>query len=244
MNALKSVFNFLGRFLTSTRIVLTNLITFIFLALVFIGLISVFIPNDRSIDKEGKVVILNPEGVLVDQEVKYSDFQFSFGQVEQIQTRDLIKLIQSISKDEDIPAVLLDFSGLSYSGPTNLIEISEEIQKLSELKRVIAFSDRYTTSSYLIAAHADEIYIHQAGGFDIQGIGGYRSYNKSLYENLKMKVSDLFVLFATTEKFGYFNIFFTKSLNSSGLSSPSPSISNILSNFSFSKIYLIPKALH
>ena len=114
MNALKSVFNFLGRFLTSTRIVVTNLITFIFLALVFIGLISVFIPNDRSIDKEGKVVILNPEGVLVDQEVQYSDFQFSFGQVEQIQTRDLIKLIQSISKDEDIPAVLLDFSGLSY----------------------------------------------------------------------------------------------------------------------------------
>ncbi len=188
MNALKSVFNFLGRFLTSTRIVVTNLITFIFLALVFIGLISVFIPNNRSIDKEGKVVILNPEGVLVDQEVQYSDFQFSFGQVEQIQTRDLIKLIQSISKDEDIPAVLVDFSGLSYSGPTNLIEISEEIQKLSELKRVIAFSDRYTTSSYLIAAHADEIYVHQAGGFDIQGIGGYRSYSKSLYENLKMKV--------------------------------------------------------
>ena len=80
MNALKSVFNFLGRFLTSTRIVVTNLITFIFLALVFIGLISVFIPNNRSIDKEGKVVILNPEGVLVDQEVQYSDFQFSFGQ--------------------------------------------------------------------------------------------------------------------------------------------------------------------
>ena len=188
MNALKSVFNFLGRFLTSTRIVVTNLITFIFLALVFIGLISVLIPNERSIDKEGKVVILNPEGVLVDQEVQYSDFQFSFGQVEQIQTRDLIKLIQSISKDEDIPAVLVDFSGLSYSGPTNLIKISQEIKKLSELKRVIAFSDRYTTSSYLIAAHADEIYIHQAGGFDIQGIGGYRSYSKSLYENLKMKV--------------------------------------------------------
>ena len=124
----------------------------------------------------------------MDQEVKYSDFQFSFGQVEQIQTRDLIKLIQSISKDEDIPAVLVDFSGLSYSGPTNLIKISEEVQKLSESKRVIAFSDRYTTSSYLIAAHADEIYIHQAGGFDIQGIGGYRSYSKSLYENLKMKV--------------------------------------------------------
>ena len=158
------------------------------LALVFFGLISVLLPNDRSVDKEGKVVILNPEGVLVDQEVQYSDFQFSLGQVEQIQTRELIKLIQSLSKDEDIPAVLLDFSGLSYSGPTNLIKISEEIQKLSELKRVIAFSDRYTTSSYLIAAHADEIYIHQAGGFDIQGIGGYRSYSKSLYENLKMKV--------------------------------------------------------
>ena len=60
MNALKSVFNFLGRFLTSARIVLTNLITFIVLALVFIGLISVFISNDRSIYKEGKVVILNP----------------------------------------------------------------------------------------------------------------------------------------------------------------------------------------
>ena len=61
MNALKSVFNFLGRFLTTARIVITNLITFIFLALVFIGLISIFIPNDSSVDKEGKVVILNPQ---------------------------------------------------------------------------------------------------------------------------------------------------------------------------------------
>ena len=78
MNALKSVFNFLGRFLTSARIVVTNLITFIFLALVFIGLISVFIPNDRSIDKEGKVVILNPEGVLVDQEVHLLIHQDTF----------------------------------------------------------------------------------------------------------------------------------------------------------------------
>ena len=47
----------------------------------------------RTSDR-GKVVILNPEGVLVDQEVQYSDFQFSFGQVEQIQTRDLIRSIQ------------------------------------------------------------------------------------------------------------------------------------------------------
>ena len=114
MNALKSVFKFLGRFLTSTRIVVTNLITFIFLALVFIGLISVFIPNDRSIDKEGKVVILNPEGVLVDQEVQYSDFQFSFGQVEQIQTRDLIKLIKSNVK---LKKVSSDFFSDQYFAP-------------------------------------------------------------------------------------------------------------------------------
>ena len=39
MNALKSVFNFLGRFLTSTRIVLTNLITFVFLGCFVVGML-------------------------------------------------------------------------------------------------------------------------------------------------------------------------------------------------------------
>ena len=99
MNALKSVFNFLGRFLTSTRIVLTNLITFVFLALVFIGLISVFIPNGRSIDKAGKVVILNPEGVLVDQEVQYSDFQFSFGVLHEMFRQFGFKYVFLVSRE-------------------------------------------------------------------------------------------------------------------------------------------------
>ena len=63
---------------------------------------------------------------------------------EQIQTRDLIQLIRSAAADEDIPAVLIDFSSTSFAGPTTAINIAKELKALRESgKRVIAFNDHY-----------------------------------------------------------------------------------------------------
>ena len=76
---------------------------------------------------------------------------------DQIQTRDLIELIRAAAEDEDIPAVFIDFSATGFAGPTTAINIAKELKALRESgKRVIAMSDRLSTTSYLMASQASE----------------------------------------------------------------------------------------
>ncbi|GIS42748.1 MAG: hypothetical protein Ct9H90mP15_07880 [Candidatus Neomarinimicrobiota bacterium] len=50
---------------------------------------------------------------------------------DQIQTRDLIQLIRAAAEDEDIPAVLVDFSSTGFAGPTTAINIAKELKGAS-----------------------------------------------------------------------------------------------------------------
>jgi protease-4 len=130
---------------------------------------------------------------VVDEEVFSDDFLASItnDESDQIQTRDLIELIQNIAADDEIPAVLIDFSGTGFAGPTTALNIAKELKALKDSgKRVIAFGDRMTTSSYLMASQASEIWIHPVGSISIAGLGGMRQYNKELYENLKINFNN------------------------------------------------------
>ncbi len=141
-------------------------------------------------EKDGRVLFINPVGTVVDQEVFNSDFLFNFetnSSTDQIQTRDLIALIRAAAADEEIPAVFIDFSSTGYAGPTTAINIAKELKALRESgKRVIAFNDRLSTSSYLMASQASEVWVHPVGSISVRGLGGMRPYQKELYENLKI----------------------------------------------------------
>jgi len=190
MNALKSIFAWLGRFLEKARTVMLNLGTafvLIFFTIVIIGAISSSGPEVK--DPSGRVLFINPQGTVVDQEVYNSDFLASLTAeaADQIQTRDLIELIRAAAEDEEIPAVFIDFSSTAFAGPTTVINIAKELKALrASGKRVIAMNDRLTTTSYLMASQASEIWVHPVGSISIQGLGGMRSYQKELYENLKI----------------------------------------------------------
>ena len=140
-------------------------------------------------DPIGSVLIINPKGSVVDQEVfnKYLSFNAGDTSAEQIQTRDLIKLIRSAAADEDIPAVLIDFSSTSFAGPTTAINIAKELKSLREAgKRVIAFNDYLSTASYLMASQASELWVHPVGSVSVRGLGELNAYQKELYKNLKV----------------------------------------------------------
>ena len=194
MSTLKSIFSWLGRFLERARTVMLNLGTafvLIFLTIIIIGAFSASGPDAK--DPSGRVLILDPQGVVVDEEVFSDDFLASItnDESDQIQTRDLIELIQNIAADDEIPAVLIDFSGTGFAGPTTALNIAKELKALKDSgKRVIAFGDRMTTSSYLMASQASEIWIHPVGSISIAGLGGMRPYNKELYENLKINFNN------------------------------------------------------
>ena len=190
MNALKSIFAWLGRFLEKARTVMLNLGTafvLIFFTVLIIGAFTASGPDVK--DPDGRVLFINPEGTVVDQEVFSSDFLSSLTEeaTDQIQTRDLIQLIRAAAEDEKIPAVLIDFSSTGFAGPSTAINIAKELKALRESgKRVIAMNDRLTTTSYLMASQASEVWVHPVGSISVRGLGGMRAYQKELYENLKI----------------------------------------------------------
>ena len=193
MNALKSIFSWLGQFLEKARTVMLNLGTafvLIFFTILIIGALTSSGPKAK--DPSGRVLFIDPQGTVVDQEVFHSDFLFNIGSnssTNQIQTRDLIKLIRAVAEDEDIPAVFIDFSSTGFAGPTTAINIAKELKALRKSgKRVIAFNDRLSTTSYLMASQASEVWVHPVGSISVSGIGGMRNYNKDLFENLKINI--------------------------------------------------------
>ena len=192
MSVIKSIFSWLGAFLTKARVVMLNLVTALVLILITVAILGGIFSSDSdeaSKDPAGRVLILNPKGTIVDQEVFASDFDFFSEPVKQIQTRDLIALIQAASKDEDIPAVYIDFSQTSFAGPTTAINIAKELKALRDSgKRIIAFSDRLSTASYMMASQATEVWVHPVGSIHVSGIGGMRAYQKELFENLKINL--------------------------------------------------------
>ena len=195
MNTLKSIFSWLGRFLEKARTVMLNIGTaliLIFFAIIIIGGLFFFGPEIK--DPSGRVLLIDPQGTVVDQEVFNYDFLINLGtnfSTDQIQTRDLIQLIRAAADDEDIPAVFIDFSSTDFAGPTTAINIAKELKALRDSgKRVIAFNDRLSTTSYLMASQASEVWIHPVGSVSIRGLGGMRAYQKELYENLKINVNN------------------------------------------------------
>ena len=195
MNTLKSIFSWLGRFLEKARTVMLNLGTaliLIFFGITIIGALTSFGPEIK--DPSGRVLLIDPQETVVDEEVFKYDFLINRGtnfSTDQIQTRDLIQLIRAAADDEDIPAVFIDFSSTDFAGPTTAINIAKELKALRDSgKRVIAFNDRLSTTSYLMASQASEVWIHPVGSVSIRGIGGMRAYQKELYENLKINVNN------------------------------------------------------
>ena len=191
MNQIKSIFSWLNSFLEKARIIMLNIATAIVLIFFIILIFGPITSLESEVkDPSGRLLFINPVGTVVDQEVFNSDFLLEIAtgsSTEQIQTRDLIQLIRAAGQDEDIPAVLIDFSSTSFAGPTTAINIAKELKSLRDSgKRVIAFNDRLSTTSYLMASQASEIWLHPVGSISIRGIGGVRAYQKELYENLKI----------------------------------------------------------
>ena len=189
MNVLRSIFAWLGRFLDKARTIMLNLgtaIVLIFFTVLIIGALTSSGP--KAVDPSGRVLFIDPQGIVVDQEVFGSDFLTSLTagpSSDQIQARDLVKLIRAVADHESIPAVFIDFSSTGFAGPTTAISIAKELKALRESgKRVIAYSDLMTTSSYLMASQASEVWVHPVGSVSVQGLGGVRPYQKELFENL------------------------------------------------------------
>ena len=188
---MKKLFAKINQVLATLRKWTVNLLTILVLLYVVVGVGALVSQMPEPVDPAGKVLILDPAGIIVDQEVYPEDFSFpfSFSEEEQIQTRDLLEVINHAAKDDRLSGILIDFSNASFAGISTAITISEQIATLKKSgKPIIAYSEVLSTGSYLMAMHAEEIFVHPSGAVAINGLGGYRDYNEELLEKLRITI--------------------------------------------------------
>ena len=191
MDALKSIFSWLGKFLEKTRVVLLNVATAFILIVITVAIMGGIFGGDAEIDKEGKVVFLDPALVITDEEA-FADSLFANTDINQMTFRDFEDLVNELANDEEIAAIIIDFSSTGFAGVTTLLNVAGLMEKLqaSDIE-LIAYSDYFDTSTYLLASYADEIWGHSSGSFGLRGPGGYRTYiNELLTKNLKFTIHD------------------------------------------------------
>ncbi len=188
---MKKLFAKINQILATLRKWTVNFLTILVLLYVVVGVGALISQMPEPIDPTGKVLILDPSGIIIDQEVYPDDFSFpfSFPEEEQIQTRDLLELIEYAAKDDRLSGILIDFSNASFAGISTAITVSEQIAAFKNSdKPVIAYSEVLGIGSYLMAMHADELIVHPSGAIAISGLGGYRDYNKELLKNLRITI--------------------------------------------------------
>ena len=188
---MKNFFEKLGKFLTGLRVWTVNIFTLLLVVYLVGGAIYLVSQLPEKVDPDGKVLILSPRGVIQDQEVYPADLGFPFGMSNetQIQSRDLIRLIRAAAADERLSGVLMDFSSAKFAGSSTALRISDELAAFrASGKSVVAYSESLTTGSYLMAAQADEIFLHPSGALAVNGVGGYRDYTRELTDKLKITI--------------------------------------------------------
>ncbi|HRN61184.1 MAG TPA: signal peptide peptidase SppA [Luteimonas sp.] len=139
-------------------------------------------------------LVIAPEAQLVEQYTSdpiSRSFQSSLGQgPEEVQLRDVLKVLASAKDDDRIERVLLRVDRMDFTGFAAIREIGVAIQELRESgKQVVAFGERFSQGQYLLAAQADEIYLDPQGEVMLLGLTGYRQfYREGLQDKLGIDI--------------------------------------------------------
>jgi len=133
-------------------------------------------------------LVFAPEAVLVEQyttDPMSRSLQASFGQgPAEVQLRDVLEVLESARQDGNIDRVLLRVDRMGFSGFAAIREIGASIQALrASGKQVIAFGERFSQAQYLLAAHADEVYLDPQGEVLLLGLSGYRQFYREGLED-------------------------------------------------------------
>lgn len=145
--------------------------------------------------EEGSALLLNPNGVLVEQAPETDPFQqaieeaYGFDEPDQIEVHDVIRAIRKAKDDKRIAGIVLDLGNLFVPSisASKLYDVAAELDAFRAAgKKVYAIGDYYGQEQYLLAAHADEVFMHDYGNVILYGYGSYGTYIKSLLEKLKV----------------------------------------------------------
>lgn len=107
-----------------------------------------------------------------------------------VQLRDLLTVLDAAAKDPNISSVLVSLDQLDISGMASMHEFGAALDRVKAAgKPVVAWGGSYDQKRYLVASHANEVYVHPMGMVLIQGFGRYRNYYRDALDKLGVTVN-------------------------------------------------------
>ncbi|MCC5855013.1 MAG: signal peptide peptidase SppA [Idiomarina sp.] len=189
--SLKAISLSIARVINSIRRVVVNLVFFV----VLIGVILLFTSSeDIPQVTEDSVLVLNPVGILVEQETYVSPVDQFFssalggGTIPEVALFDLVSVIDRATHDPKITGLVLDLRYFWGGGLSKLQLVGQHLAKFRDSgKPIVAIGDYYTQSQYYLASFAADILMHPDGSVLLEGYHYYPAHFASMFDKLKLQ---------------------------------------------------------
>jgi protease-4 len=183
----RRLFGTLWSFLGWLRVSLANLV-FLLVLLVLLAMLTL---DRRPAVPDGGALVLDPSGAVVEQlsfvdplaELLSGDEN---GQRETL-LKDIVDAVRHAKDDERIAMIVLATDAMEGAGVTKIGDIAKALEAFRATgRKVIAVGDAFSQDQYLLAAQADEIWMHPMGTVELSGYASYRNYYAGTLEKLKI----------------------------------------------------------
>jgi len=178
----------LWRGITRLRNLTANLL---FLALIAIVLAALLGGNNTPQLPEKFALKIAPKGRLVETRSSIDPVARLVNGADAQETllADVLHAIETAATDRRVGVLVLETERLAGANFAQLARIGNALRKYKDSgKPVIANANYYSQGQYLLASHADTIYLHPYGSLILSGLGTYRNYYAELFEKLSVNV--------------------------------------------------------
>lgn len=166
----------------------------IFVFLVLSGILGSMMTTKDSVPeiKDNSVLLIRLDKPIYDREVSdISSIAGAIGgeSVGNIGLTEFIYVIQRAKTDSKIKAIMLDLAVLQTGGWATVEEMRQCLADFKTSgKKIYAYGDMMTQSSYYLASVADQIVLNPAGMITLTGLGAEVMYYKDLLDKFDVDV--------------------------------------------------------
>ena len=195
MSEKKSIWGKADSFLSLARKIIVNGATALVLVVLTFSILggvgSAFSGSDK-VESKDKILWFKPIGVVVDSEVlgtgsvDLNTILSGGNTAQQHELQDLLDVLNNAATDDDLAAVYVNVSELGMYW-ASAFKLANAVKNISDSgKQVIAYSESYGNSSYLISSQADTVMVNEYGGVSAFGFSRKREYYVDFYKNIKL----------------------------------------------------------
>lgn len=166
----------------------------IFVFIVLSGILGSMMTTKESVPeiKDNSVLLIRLDKPIYDREVSdISSIAGAIGgeSVGNIGLTEFIYVIQRAKTDSKIKAIMLDLAVLQTGGWATVEEMRQCLADFKTSgKKIYAYGDMMTQSSYYLASVADQIVLNPAGMITLTGLGAEVMYYKDLLDKFDVDV--------------------------------------------------------